>query len=160
MRRAGCARRHGLANVTQILSPGKHTSIIKLNGKSWNKSLGGSGLLFISRMWLEMGMGGAEGPRQGSAHFTLWLHVLWSILNFHTLHFLPEERSVPPRERPAQQVCTSPGGCCWHLPPCQPQRAPRAGQRGRGQLPTPWYSTRALDGLGFAVLDGNLLKSL
>lgn len=100
------ARRYSLSNVTQILSRGKHTSIIKLNEKSWYKSLGGHGLLLISKICMEweMGTGDAGGLGQVSACFAVRLHLSWSILYFHASYFLLK-RCVLTIERPDLQVC-------------------------------------------------------
>lgn len=134
---------------------GRHTSVIKLNEKSWNKSLGGYGLLFISkvRMERETGTGDARGLGQVSASFTVQLHVCWSVLHFHASYFLPKERCVLSRERPDLQVCGKPNhlgtvtGISNRASPGENlPRGCRGSRRGRGcpshpELRHMWLST-------------------
>lgn len=93
----GVSRRFGCTNVTQILSQGKHPSVITVNEKSWKQSLGGCSLLFISKVCVE-----GAGSRR-----CWWLQSLWC--------------------GDGVRVCLHPGcrqqdalssACISHLPPC------------------------------------------
>lgn len=60
---SGLCQKVWLIKCHADLVSGKNTSIIKLNEKSPNKSLGGCGLLFISEVQIELQMGKEDARR-------------------------------------------------------------------------------------------------